>query len=254
MAPLIVLLATLAHPPETLLQVPQSRLPLTSLGTDHAWGLLVNCTTGSGPDTPPNRARPTIVIAHGINPFHPVLHFALAQRYGEAIGNSWGPTFNVLSWDWNAATLHGIHPARNRAQAQRQGRDLGEALLQARIAPESLHLVGHSSGCVVVAAAARTIIDRTGISVHRLTLLDPAASQHALIFGALRAGSAGGIVEHFWATGPSGFGRPVDYANVTDRSFSGPAGWRGFFFPDQLDHLHIVRWHIKQMALKPWIP
>jgi hypothetical protein len=194
------------------------------------------------------------VVAHGINPFHPVVHFAIAQRYADAIASRWGSRFNVLSWDWNAATLRGIHPARNRALAERQGRALGQSLLEARLAPESLHLVGHSSGCVVVASAARLIVDRTGRPVHMLTLLDPAGSQHELIFGGLGAGSAAAFVEHFWATGPSGFGRPAAYANVADNAFSGPAGWRGFVVPGHLDHLEIVRWHIAQMADRPWVP
>jgi hypothetical protein len=194
------------------------------------------------------------VVAHGINPFHPIVHFELGQRYAEAIGSTSGAAYNVLSWDWNAVTMRGIRPSRNQALAEAQGHALGQALLGAGLGPHQIHLVGHSSGCIVVAAAAHTIVDRTGTPVHMLTLLDPAASQHELIFGVLGAGSAATIVEHYWATGPSGFGRPAPYVNVVDQAFLGQARWRGFLSPDRLDHLELVRWHIRHTSARPWGP
>jgi hypothetical protein len=255
MAPWIMLLATLCHDPEEGLgEQSPPRSALSGWGADCAPGLLVNRTVGAQPDSPADAAKPTIVVAHGINPFHPARHQEVAERYAEAIGRNWGAAFNVLAWDWNAATMRGVHPLRNRELAAEQGRDLGEALLRAGIDPGKLHLVGHSSGCVVVAAAARTIVERTGSPVRMLTLLDPASSQHELIFGVLGAGSSGTFVRHVWATGPSGFGGPALYANVADQSFPGHAGWRGFFVPGRLDHLEVVRWHIRQMAANPWSP
>ncbi len=255
MAPWMTLLVTLCQTPEVGVGSPSPpRLALSASGADCAPGLLVNWTPGARPDSPADPARPSIVIAHGINPFHPALHLVVAERYAEAIGRNWGAAINVLAWDWNAVTMRGVRPARNRALAEQQGRDLGEVLLRAGLDPRKLHLVGHSSGCIVVAAAARTIVERTGGPVHMLSLLDPASGQHELIFGTLGAGSAAAVVKHYWVTGLSGFGGPAVYANIVDQPFSGRAGWRGFIVPGQLDHLEVVRWHIRQIAEKPWAP
>jgi pimeloyl-ACP methyl ester carboxylesterase len=147
--------------------------------------------------------------------------------------------------------LRGFRPTRNEALAEFQGRSLAEALVRAAVDPERLHLVGHSSGALVAAATARSLVNRTGRPVDRLTLLDPAQGQHDRIFGALQAGSAASLVSHFWATGPTGFGGPALYPNVRDQALAGPAGWKGFVALDRLDHFNIVRWHIGQLAANP---
>jgi pimeloyl-ACP methyl ester carboxylesterase len=195
-----------------------------------------------------------VVVVHGINPLHPLVHLEVAQRYSEEIGARWGAGLNVLGWDWNGNTMHGPGRFRNQALAEGHGRALGEALLKAGVAPEGLHLVGHSSGSVVAVAAARTIIERTGRRVDRLTLLDPQAQQHPLIFVTLQAGEAARVVEHFWVTGPSGFGAQAPYPNVRDQAVAGPSGWTGFLIPHRLDHIELVRWHITQLASDPWAP
>ena len=173
-------------------------------------------------------------------------------HYGEAVGARWGTSVNVLGWDWNGDSLRGLRPSRNEELAELQGRALAEALVRAGVVPDRLHLVGHSSGGLAATAAARSLTDRTGRPIDRLTLLDPAEGQHARIFGTLQAGSTARVVYHFWATGPTGFGRPALYPNVRDQALSGPAGWSGLVAPGRLDHLHLVRWHIGQLAANPW--
>jgi hypothetical protein len=223
-----------------------------AVGHDDAPGLLVNCTVGAQPFTPPDPGRPAIVFVHGINPCHPFFHLEMAQRYGEALGASWGQSLNVLGWDWNADSMRGPFPSRNALLAECQGRLLAESLLRAGFAPESLHLVGHSSGCIVVASAARIIAAHWGKPIDRLTLLDPRTGHHPLVFERLQAGSAARVVEHFWATGPSGFGSDAPYQNVRNQAFVGPSGWAGLLSPETLDHIHLVRWHIGLLAANPW--
>lgn len=233
---------------------PPRAIRLLAHGADHAPGLLVNHTVGVPPFAAPDPGRLTIVIVHGINPYHPFMHIEMAQRYGEAIGAAWGRNVNVMGWDWNADTMRGPFPARNAALAEAQGKALGEALLRTNIAPEAMHLVGQSSGCIVAVSAARWIAERGGRTVNRLTLLDPRTGHHPLVFGTLQAGAAAGTVNHVWAVGPSGFGASAPYPGVNDHAFVGPAGWRGFLSPENLDHMHVIRWHISRIAANPWSP
>jgi hypothetical protein len=253
MTSLILVLSILGQPSAAMPMAPlEPRLRLWSPGPDHASGSLINCTVGCLPGSPIDPSRPTMVVVHGINPVHTLMHSEIAERYGEAIGARWGTNVNVLGWDWNGDTLTSLRPSRNDTLAELQGQTLAKALSRSGVAPDRLHLIGHSSGSLVAAAAARGIANRTGRPIDRLTLLDPAEGQHARIFGALQAGSTARIVSHYWATGPTGFGRPALYPNVRDQALTGPAGWSGFAAPGRLDHLHIVRWHIGRLAANPW--
>ncbi|MGC8642950.1 MAG: hypothetical protein ACP5XB_24090 [Isosphaeraceae bacterium] len=239
-------------PPAVAIIPPRPAVSLLALGADDAPGVLINYTVGVPPFAAPDPSRFSVVIVHGINPFHPLVHLEMAQRYGEAVGAVWGPSVNVLGWDWNANTMQGPFPARNAALAERQGRLMAEALLRAGLAPERLHLVGQSSGCIVAASAARVIADRYGRTAYRLTLLDPRTGHHTMVFETLRAGSAARIVDHLWVTGPSGFGSNAPYANVRNVAVIGPSGWSGFLSPGNLDHMQLVQWHIRQIAANPW--
>ncbi len=253
MAPLLVILAALGQSSATAsLAVAQSEPRLWAAGADHAPGLLVNYTVGCHPGSVLDPSRPAVVIIHGINPLHPLMHMEMAQRYGEAIGSRWGSSVSVLGWNWNSSTLRGLRATENDALAELHGLALADVLMRQGAAPEWLHLVGHSSGCVVAAEAARAIADRTGRPVDRLTLLDPVGRQHSVIFGKLRAGSAARRVDHIWAAGPTGFGSPAAYPNVRDEVFRGPAQWSGFLGPGRLDHMQLVRWHIAQLGANPW--
>ena len=154
MASLILVLAILGQPSAAMPMVPlEPRLRLWAPGPDHASGSLINCTVGCQPGSPLDPSRPSVVVVHGINPVHTLMHSEIAQRYGEAIGARWGTSINVLGWDWNGDTLRSLRPSRNEALAELQGRALAEALVRAGVAPDRLHLVGHSSGGLVAAAA-----------------------------------------------------------------------------------------------------
>ncbi len=229
-------------------QRPDLSANLVSWGRDVAPGILVNLTAGSRPFDPINPALPSVVVVHGLNPYHPVLHFSVAERYAESIGRRYGAGVNVLSWDWNAATLPSFRPTPIRQNAVAQGYSLGNALLQAGLAPENVHLIGQSSGCVTVTAAARFLTHHTGRRAGRLTVLDPSVSEHPLIFEQLAASTTATVVEHIWVPGASGFSRPVNLAGVTDLSVAGPRGVRGLLNPFHLDHLYAVGWHAREMG------
>ena len=111
---------------------PRSLRRLLALGTDYAPGVLINCTVGAAPFSPPDPSQFTIVVVHGINPCHPFMHLEMAQRYGEAIGATWGRSLNVLGWDWNGNSMDGPFPSRNAVLAQCQGRAMAEALMRVR--------------------------------------------------------------------------------------------------------------------------
>lgn len=214
----------------------QTDIRLAEWGHDPARGVL------SGGAIDP--ARPTVVVVHGINPFDRLVHFTLAERYAETIGRRYGPGVNVVGWNWNGDTRGGLGVNADNRHAIGHGRSLAEALMRAGVDPIRLHLIGHSSGGLIVASAARTLVERTGRPVARLTLLDPASFHHRLIFGDLAVSTAALRVEHYWAPGPSGFGRPAPYRGVIDGRVDGPNRLRGLIRPLHSDHLHVVRWHL----------
>lgn len=233
----------------TALALPSGTGPDTRLfawGRDPARGVLLNLTTGAGPSDPIDPARPTVVVAHGLNPMAPLVRCRIAECYAEAIGERFGPSVNVLGWDWNAATIRSARPRINDEHAVEQGRALGAALLRLGIEPTGLHLIGQSSGSVVVAAAARVLVRATGRAVARITLLDPVGAQHGLIFGRLGVASCAASVEHYWAPGPSGFGRRAPYPGVHDQAVPAPGGLLGLVRPSRADHLNTVRWHLRR--------
>jgi hypothetical protein len=222
---------------------------LTALGPSPARGLLVNRTVGSRPFDPIDPARPAVVIVHGLNPFHPVIHFTMGSRYGEALGQRYGNTVQVFEWDWNAVTttnvLFGL--SANERFCEEQGRLLAASLIASRIDPSRLTFVGQSSGVIVSAAASQAIAGYYGRPIGRLTLLDPYCGQHDLIFSRLCVTSSASIVDHYWVPGPSGFGKPVDLPGVTSTRLPSPRRYRGLIRPLHSDHMHAVRWHLGKM-------
>ncbi len=105
------------------------RPSLVQLGGDPARGILINLTPGFRPFDPPDPARPTVVFIHGINPLPHTVHFTMAERLAEALARRVGATFNVLGWDWNAASFVSLHPKVNDENAVEQGHALGATLL-----------------------------------------------------------------------------------------------------------------------------
>ena len=218
---------------------------LLRAGGDPSRGLLVNYTQGKRPFDPPDPTWPTLVFVHGINPMPRVVHFTMAQRFGESVARRGGPPMNVLGWDWNAATVESLRSAVNSEAAVRQGPPLVAALWAWGIDPGTTHLVGHSSGAMVATSAARIFARGYGRPVARLTLLEPATFYHSIIFERLEAGSLSTIVENYWAPGPSAYGKEVALAGVRNYRVDGPASYAGVLCPLRSDHLFIVRWYLE---------
>ncbi|HEU5116337.1 MAG TPA: hypothetical protein VFT74_06615 [Isosphaeraceae bacterium] len=228
-----VLACVLAGSPQT------DSIQLFALGCDTSTGL-VRLHTG-----PFNPNRPTLVVVHGINLTPHLVHFTLAERYAEVAG----PAYNVLAWDWNAATLPSVRPSVVDRAAVGQGLMLASVLGQLGVEPSRLHLIGQSTGSVVAASCAQALLHSTGRPVDHLTLLDPSVSQHTLIFEGLNAPGCSRNLEHLYAPGPSGFGALAPYVGVKNYSAPTPSRWRGLFRPSQTDHMNVVRWHLRTFPL-----
>jgi hypothetical protein len=213
-------------------------------GADPAPGLLVNRSAGTRPFDPPDPARPTLVLVHGANPTPGIVHFTMAERLAEAVARRGGPPWNVMAWDWNAATVGGLTSRANEAAAVRQGPLLAGALWQAGLPPERVQLIGHSSGCIVAASAARTLCSAYGRPPAQLSLLDPAILYQDVIFDRLAAGSSAARVENIWAPGPSGYGREIARAGVWNVRVDGPTPYLGTVNPFRSSHLHVVEWYV----------
>lgn len=220
---------------------------LTAVGWHHARGELVNLTAGADRSSPPAPGRPTVVVAHGLNPFHPLLHFTVAERYAEAINARYRGGVNILGWDWNAATMQGLSAETNARAAIGQGQRLAGALWASGVDPADMHLVGQSTGCVVATAAARALTN-AGRPPGRLTLIDPAVAEHGILFQELAAATAAAHVEHAWMPGPTGAGRSAAPAVVHETRLQPKSGVLGFVLPRRADHFRAVRWHIGQMS------
>ena len=219
---------------------------LLRLGGDPARGVLLNHTAGARPTDPIDPARPTVVFVHGFNPAPRAVQFTMAEqlagrlaRRGDASG------FNVLGWNWNAATFVSLRGSVNEEAAVAQGWALAQALRCAGAVPGWTHLIGHSSGCIVVASAAQALRASTGSAVAHLTLLEPASIHHQLVFGRLGAGGAASRVENYWAPGPSGYGRAAGYAGVWNQRVAGPTPLLGVVWPLRSAHIDLVHWYLR---------
>jgi pimeloyl-ACP methyl ester carboxylesterase len=220
------------------------RADLIRCGGDLAEGVLINRTPGAGLTDPIDPARPTVVFIHGFNPFPHHVHFEMTQRFAEALGRRpGGCPVNVLEWDWNGRTFVGIRFSTNTEAAIAQGPLLAGALLRAGVDPARLHLVGHSAGSLAAASAARALVDSRGVRVAQLTVLEPAAYYHPVLFERLAAGSTARRVENYWAAGPSGYGQFAAYAGVVNARVHGRTPWLGVVMPLRSGHLDIVRWY-----------
>lgn len=243
-APTLVLAATLAL-------LGDHRAPLIARGGDPARGLLVNHNPGAAPFHPPDPARPTVVFIHGFNPMPRTVHFTMAGSLAQALGQRPGSApgrFNVLAWDWNAATFDHWRARRNIDDAVAQGPRLAAALLGSGLDPARVHLIGHSAGGLVATSAARELALRYGRPVAQLTLLEPAAFYHDTVFDALRAGSLAPRVENYWSPGPSGFGQAAPRPGVANYQVPGPTPYFGVVCPLRSSHLALVDWYVASAA------
>jgi len=222
----------------------ESRPPLLQFGADSAEGMLVNRSPGSRPFDPVDPRRPTIVFIHGCNPAPKLVHFTMTNRLAEAIGQRYGTRFNVLEWDWNAATFVGLKRRGNETRALEQGRRLASALLHAGLAPARIHLIGHSSGAIVAASAARTVLDQGQPPMAQLTLLDPALMYHRLVFDFLKAGTLSPRVENYWTSRPSGYGGVAQSPGIRNFQVVGPTPYLGTVSVSHSNHFHVVYWYL----------
>ena len=219
--------------------------PLIRAAGDPSPGLLVNRTVGNRPFDPPDPIRPTVVFIHGLNPFPGQLRFTMAERLSTAIARKYGPAaFNVLEWDWNAATVVSVRYPRNVEAAVAQGGRLAEAMRRARLDPTRVYLIGHSNGAIVAASAARLIATTQGRLIAQVTFLESASFNHHVVFERFVAGTCAGRVENIWAAGPSGFGREVRIAGVTNHRVDGRTPYLGVVLPTRSGHFDVVRWYI----------
>jgi pimeloyl-ACP methyl ester carboxylesterase len=217
---------------------------ILALGGDPAPGLLVNLSPGARPWDAPDPSRPAVVFVHGFNPTPRTVRFTMAERLAEGIARRGGPPVNVLSWSWNAATYVGLNPRVNAENNVAQGQRLAAELLARGVSPWRTHLIGHSAGGILAASAARALRAWTGQPVAQVTLLDPAAFYHDVIFERLAAPACARRVENYWAPGPSGYGRAVGYPGVANVRVDAPAPWLGAVDPLRSAHLHVVRWYL----------
>jgi pimeloyl-ACP methyl ester carboxylesterase len=213
-------------------------------GGDPSRGILVNQTPGFRPFDPPVPGRPTVVFIHGLNPLPGVVHFVMTERVAEALSRRGGQAYNILGWNWNAATLESLRPGENIQAAIRQGQALAWSLRQWGVDPARTHLIGHSAGGIVATSAAREIARSMGTRAAQLTLLDPAAYYHSVLFDQLQAGSLAPVVENYWSPGPSAYGRQAARPGVRDLRVEGAASYAGVLCPLRSDHLGIVRWYL----------
>lgn len=217
---------------------------LVSGGTP-ARGLLVNYTLGLRPFDPPDPEIPTVVFIHGINPFPGIVHFTMARRLAESMARRPGPKFNVLGWDWDAASVVSLCAASNTEAAVGQGSKLARSLWATGIDPGRIHLIGHSSGAMVATSAANVLARHFGRPAAHLTLLEPAGSYHDVIFERLEAGRLAPVVENYWAPGPSAYGREIFASGVSNHRIDGPASFGGVIRPLRSDHLYVFRWYLE---------
>ncbi len=218
---------------------------LIERGGDPARGCLVNVGAGGRPIDP---ALPTLVFVHGLNVAPGLVHLPMAERLGEAVARRGGRPRNVLGWNWNGATLVGLFPRVNHEAAVAQGLRLAGALLALGIDPGLTHLIGQSSGSMVIASAAEALHESTGVRVGQLTLLDPAVAYHHVVFGEHDVTRSAERVENAFAPGPSGFGRGVWRPGVENVRVEAPRGWSGVVNPRYSAHLNVVRWYLGTVA------
>ena len=222
---------------------PPPRPALITRGADPARGLLVNRTVGTRPFDPPDPARATVVFVHGFNPAPQLVHFEMATRVGESLARR-GVGCNVLDWDWNAATCDSLRPSVNSENSVAQGLLLADQLARAGLDPARTHLIGHSAGAIVATSAAHVFATRHGRPVAQLTLLDPATFYHTVIFQRLQAGALAPLVENYYTTSPSAYGREVRLPGVRDVHVVGQAYYAGVICPIRSDHVSLVAWYL----------
>jgi pimeloyl-ACP methyl ester carboxylesterase len=220
------------------------RRPFLAFGGDASHGVLVNLSPGSRSGDPAVQGRPTVVFIHGFNPLPRTVHFTMSEQLAGAVARRGGPALNVFGWNWNAATFVSLVPRANGDSAMAQGRALAAALLRAGALPAWTHLIGHSSGAIVAASAARTLAFEYGQPVAQLTLLEPAAGYHDVVFERLAAGATARRVENYWSPDRGAYGREAAYVGVENIQVNRQPRSSGPVLPPRSSHWYVVEWYI----------
>ena len=239
-APVYLLLAAM-----TLGGSKHERRGFLEFGRDPAPGLLVNLSPGTRPFDPPDPSRPSIIFIHGSNPASWIVRLTMAERFAAAVARREGVRCNILSWDWNGATVAGIHPRANHESAVIQGHRLALTIRERGLSAHQVRIVGQSLGCVVAASASRVLADSTGVRVERLVLLDPASFYHDIVFDRLQPDRSAAQVEHYWAPGPSGYSREVNREGVRNFRVDVPSPVIGIVSMPHSAHWRVVHWYIE---------
>ena len=195
--------------------------------------------------------RPTIVITHGFNPLVGKIRLNQDAIFSSAIRQRCGDRFNLMGWDWNRAAFDYLVGRRNTNMAIRQGQMLACRLRAMGIRPDSTWLIGHSLGAVVMAAAASELAEGSNGRVAQVTLLDPVAAHHHLIFRRLGAARNACHVEHYWVGGRSGLGWPTIRRDVYSYRVPGRAPLASWLAP-RGNHAYIIEWYYNSIGCGSW--
>lgn len=189
--------------------------------------------------------RPTLVFTHGFNLNPLFIRTEMMISIPQAAWYRTGGQINALGWDWNSSALHFAHPMVYLDEPLEQGRKLADELLARGIDPQTTHLAGYSLGAIVMARAAKVIHEATGRKIAQLTLLEPVATHHPLLFGVLQPTLHAEIVDHYWAASPSGLGGPApDPAVFSHQLMFEPPGPPLLISPFTNDHTALPFWYL----------
>jgi pimeloyl-ACP methyl ester carboxylesterase len=186
--------------------------------------------------------KPTIVITHGFNPAIRHMRMTTDSAYAHAILSRFGNRFNVLGWNWNAATRDGLTTWQFANMAIWQGHLLACRLKEIGVRPEKTWLIGHSFGAIVMSKAAQEMACECGRPVAQLTMLDAVWFQHRIIFRWFEATCNAACVENYWAGRRSGLGKPARFAGVYNCRVPDRVPWVYIFNPYGT-HAYSVEWY-----------
>ncbi len=139
-------------------------------------------------------------------------YLSTPEAYACKIRNRYGAGANVLAYHWDSR--YQGRPTRNDQNAIRAGEILADALVLRGVVPEQTHMIGHSMGSLVIAAAAHRIHCETARRTDKLTMLDGPSWKVEIFIDQLAAPSCANRVINLWAAGPTGAGMPIDRAGV----------------------------------------
>lgn len=173
--------------------------------------VLLNLSADAGGvDDPFEPGRPTVAIAHGLNPLPEILRYSYLEDYAAAITARLGTAVNIAAFDYNGEALVSLDPTVNLAHAMALGRQMGRELAARGVTDGGqVQLIGHSMGAFVVTLAASELG-----GVGQITLIDPAATDTAVLVADYGLLDVADEVENYWTDAFGGFGAELEGQNV----------------------------------------